>query len=207
MSVADALTEALTPWRVTDPDDLGTYAQVLGRMFLPVEVYAADRDDGTPGWSVMLDPDLCPVAGLPYLAQWVGERLPVGLSEAEARQWIKDAPNQKRGTPTAMALAAFRRLTGSKSVMFRERTKPDGSVDVDHVTIKTFTTETPDPVGTLNDILFVSPADIQVHYSTQDGPTWGDVELAYATWADVEAANATWADVMGREVGFVIWNP
>src|SRR3954452_18712789 len=106
-------------------------------MFTEVELYAIAEDDDQ-GWVILFDPDRCPAPALPYLAQYVGERLPVGLSEPLQREWIKDAPNQRRGTPMSIFLAAQRKLTGSRLVSMRER---DGG-DPDKLTVVTYTAQT-----------------------------------------------------------------
>lgn len=122
MSVADDLVAAFAPWMT---DDLEAYLRTIGEMFAEVEMYSDDSEE-FEGWTILLDPDRCPVAALPYLAQFVGERLPKGLAEAAQRQWIKDAPNQRRGTVSSIVRAAARRLTGAQLVTVIER---DGGPD------------------------------------------------------------------------------
>jgi hypothetical protein len=187
VSIADDLVAAHAPWLTPD---LETYLRAIGEMFSEVELYAILGDDDQ-GWVVLFDPDLAPAAALPYLAQYVGERLPVGLDEPHQREWIKDAPNQRRGTPLSIFQAAQRKLTGSRLVSMRER---DGG-NVDNLTIVTYTHETPDPAGTLQDIRDVVPHDINLTYNVLAGEDWGGVAASYATWAAVEAALPTWADV------------
>jgi hypothetical protein len=193
MSIADDLVDALAPWMTPD---LEVYARAIGEMFSEVELYAITGDDDQ-GWTVLFDPDRCPAPALPYLAQYVGERLPVGISEPAAREWIKDAPNQRRGTPQSIFLAAQRKLTGSRLVSMRER---DGG-DPDKLTVVTYTHETPDPDGTLADLLDVVPHDIDLTYSVLDGEDWGGVATDHATWTDVETAFPTWADVASAMSG------
>jgi hypothetical protein len=95
-------------------------------MFDQIEGYARDRPDGTPGWAILLDPDLCPAEALPYLAQFVGVKLPEGLTEAQQRFRIKATDGFNRGKPSAIIAAAQQFLTGNKTVIIRER---DPSVD------------------------------------------------------------------------------
>lgn len=193
MSIADDLVAALKPWLT---DDLETYLRAIGEMFTDVELYAmAEEDD--QGWVILFDPDQCPAPALPYLAQYVGERLPVGISDAAAREWIKDAPNQRRGTPMSIFYAAQRKLTGSRLVAMRER---DGG-DPEKLTVVTYTAETPDPAGTLADLRDVVPYDVDLTYSVLDGQDWGGVSTTFATWAAVDAAYATWADAAADLTG------
>lgn len=106
MTIADDLVAAHAPWLT---DDLETYLRAVGGMFTEIELYSADSEE-FDGWTILLDVDRCPVKALPYLAQYVGERLPVGLSEDAQRQWIRDAPNQRRGTIQSIVRAAARQL-------------------------------------------------------------------------------------------------
>jgi hypothetical protein len=117
MSIAEDLNEAMLPWLTPDLED---YNNAIGWMFHTVEQWF-DEDDEDGNWAMLLDPDLCPVEALPYLAQYVGERLPTGISEPLAREWIKDAPNQLRGTAYSIFRAAQRTLIGSRTVQIIER--------------------------------------------------------------------------------------
>lgn len=74
-------------------------------------------DDAEP-WSPLYDPDLCPAAFLPYLAQHVGVRIPVGTSEASAREMIKNPVGLKRCSREAVIDAVKLTLTGTKHVNF-----------------------------------------------------------------------------------------
>lgn len=197
MSIADDLVAAHTPWLTPD---LETYLRAIGGMFSEVELYAILGDDDQ-GWVVLFDPDQCPARALPYLAQYVGERLPVGLDEPHQREWIKDAPNQRRGTPLSIFQAAQRKLTGSRLVAMRER---DG--DVDHLTVVTYTAETPDSAGTLQDLRDVVPHDVILTYNVLAGEDWGGVNLDHATWAAVDSAFPTWADVAAALSGAVTFS-
>lgn len=76
---------------------------------------------GRPGWSILFDPDLCPVRYLPWLAMFAGVRLTTGMAEEEMRSRIKDRDGLRRGTPGAIARAVQQHLTGSKTVLIRER--------------------------------------------------------------------------------------
>ena len=201
--IADFVSQ-LTP-------DLQTYLEAIGSMFTPVELYVDDdpNEDGNGAWCILLDVDRTPYPdGTAYLAQWVGEIMPQGIAEAEARNWIVDGPNQRRGTTVSIARAAQRSLTGTKTVQILERTMPNGTVDPngDHFTVVTYVNETPDPAQVWADLLTVIPADMVCNYETDTGPKWLDIHSTYATWADVKAAFPTWGDVSGFHPGSSIWN-
>jgi hypothetical protein len=189
--IADDLVEIFEP--VLTPD-LETYLRAVALMFDEVEMYSTDDGD-FEGWTILFDPDRAPVGALPYLAQFVGEKLPVGLGEAESREWIKDRPNATRGTAMSMVLAAQRNLTGQRTVSWRERW--DGSVvDVDYAQLRTFTHETPDPAATERDVLSTTPADVILVYSAISGQSWADVIADHTDWDDVEGDYATWAEAV-----------
>src|SRR5690242_9840580 len=124
MSFTDRLSAALEPWMT---DDLQTLVDAIGAMFEPVETLVADTgidgDPGfVPGWGVVFDPDTCPPAQLPYLAQFVGAVIPTGADEATARAVVKAENNLTRGTPTAIAGAVRRTLSNPNgTVVFIER--------------------------------------------------------------------------------------
>lgn len=197
MSITDDLKDAWLPWMT---DDLGDYAEAIGSMWAETELYALDREleDGTiiPGWAVLLDPDLCPVPALPYLAMYVGEVLPVGISEPLAREWIKDAPNQRRGTNYAIFRAAQRSLEGQRHVIIRERDEEGGGGDdPDRITVATFTSETPNPTQVEADVRSVMDMTLSLNYQVLDGETWNDVDAGYADWQAVKDGNDTWTQV------------
>lgn len=81
--------------------DLADYVAAIASMWTEVEQYQADPDTDTVTWGALLDVDIAPMAGLPWLAQCVGERVPVGYTDAQARDWIRNSPEWVRGTPRA----------------------------------------------------------------------------------------------------------
>jgi hypothetical protein len=206
MTWADDAVAKLGPWWTVDFE---TYMRAIMSMASEVETYAEDvyDEDGnlvTPGWAIMLDPNNCPVEGLPYLAQWVGERLPNGITEAAARQWILDAPNQWRGTPRAIARAAQRWLTGSQLVQIRPRSKLDGTTNSDWLAIQVFEGDCPDSALVLAELRKVVPADIMVDFQVTPGATWEDAATGYSSWGALSSAYATWAD-LAAAAGFTGW--
>jgi hypothetical protein len=193
VSVADDLVEALAPWMTSDFED---YLRAIGEMFAETELYSADSDDGE-GWTILLDPDRCPPGALDYLAQFPGERLPAGLSDALKRERIKDRANQLRGTTWSIFAAAQRSLTGSRLVAITEQY----TADPDKIRVVTYTAQTPNPAQVLADLLEVVDIDLSLTYETLDGQTWNDAGAAYATWNDAGAAYATWNDAAADLAG------
>jgi hypothetical protein len=184
-SLVAQLLRRFEPWLTADLD---AFLRAIAAMFEQVAGYVLDTED-EEGWVVLFDPDLCPAEALPFLAQLVGETLPVGLPEAAAREWIKDNPNARRGTPESVFLATQRKLTGNRLVSMFERY---GGV-VDQLAIRTNTSETPDPAGTLADILSTLPADVVLDYQVGSGQTWNNVKVTYASWNAAKVK--TWNEI------------
>lgn len=127
---------------VTSAGPLTTYITGIAQPFELVEEWASDTDDDI-GWSLLLDIDRAPDEALPWLAQIVGMTLDTSLSVADQRIQIHQANNWKRGTPGAIQAAPLPYLTGSKTVILRERF--DGtSVDAPYyMQVATLASETP----------------------------------------------------------------
>jgi hypothetical protein len=193
-SFAAQLVRRHEPWLTADLDG---FLRAMATMFDQVILYSADTDE-QEGWVTLFDPDLCPAEALPYLAQLVGEVLPTGLPEAAAREWIKDNPNARRGTPESVFLAAQRKLTGGRLVSMFERFQ--GVVDV--VAIRTNVSQTPNPAGTLADILSALPADVVLDYQAVTGTTWDNVKATYASWNALTTTTKSWETLVSGLVGW-----
>jgi hypothetical protein len=189
----DDLLAAMAPWMTPELED---YLRSLASMWDEVEQFILDSDE-YEGWTILLDPDRCPAKALPFLAQFVGERLPVGLSTSMAREWIKDAPNQRRGTLESVFRAAQRSLVGNRLVLVLER---DGGT-ADRMTVVTYTQETPDPAQVLRDLQDVVPLDVNLVYQTLVGQPWSSVRASYATWNAVRSSFSTWGKLMTSQSG------
>lgn len=178
--------------------DLETYVGAISSMFEQSE--DAVRDGlGNPPFSMMFQPDTCPVAALPWLGQFVGVQ-PEKQSQFETdddfyarqRQRIKDHLGFARGSAAAMLAAAGSYLTGNKTVLFRER---DGSPY--HLTVVTRVAETPDPDKVLKALTDLKPAGITLDYHTIAGRDFAEVKALNATFAAATAAYPTFNDMRG----------
>ena len=85
--------------------------------------------DYIPGWSTLLDPDDCPDAFLPFLAQFNGTDVPLGLDAATVRRKITQESALQRGTLSAVASAVQRNLTGTQYVSLQERLDSNGNAN------------------------------------------------------------------------------
>jgi hypothetical protein len=198
VSVAEDFAAELSIWDLTG--DLTDYAEAIGQMYAQVELFAADTETQV-GWQPLWDVDLMPAYGLPWLAQTVGERIPVGLAEDAAREQIRKTPNQFRGTPSAIIDAVKAPLTGGKRVWFRERFNGSES-DEDWIAIATYASETPDERAVLNALRRTVPGDIDVFYEVLTGATWALLETPVTTWGALEVTyGPTWANIAGATPG------
>lgn len=111
------------------------------------------HDETGSGLRRLHDPDRAPALALVWLAQHAGvPSIPGDLTEDQARQLIKDAPGQRRGTPEAIKSAARRYLTGNQTVVLLTRLGGSRSY-----TVVTRTDETPDASAVLRALTSQKP--------------------------------------------------
>jgi hypothetical protein len=150
-------------------------------------------EDGPPYWSALVDIDRCPALALPWLAQMVGVVAPpqeVGESdnayEIRLREYIRATPGFSRGSPGAMMAAAQQFLTGTKSVIFRER-----DTGAYRLTVRTKVSETPDEAKVLKALLAQKPAGIVLDYDSISGQ---DYQLLYTNHPNYQDAYGDYPD-------------
>ena len=204
MTIYDDWAEQLAPWMTPDLDD---FIRAVAGMWANVEVYIDDDpDNDIVAWQPLFDVDIAPLKSLPWLAQCVGERLPVGMTEDQARDWIRLSPNWQRGTPQGIVNSVKRHLTGTQTVMFAERMHLDGTPDDDTVAIATYEEETPDQDIILDALRHNVPADLMFEYEALPQATWAVVQGGMDDWAELQATyGPTWAGVAGAKPGFNVW--
>jgi hypothetical protein len=161
------------------------------------------------GWRKMMDVDEADTVGLPYLAQWIGERLPAGMADALMRQQIRQNPNAYRGTLAAAVRGIQPMLTGSHTVFTRERYMNNGTPDVNWLAMMTYASETPNPtlVGQQLRNKLVG-ANIMLDYQTFSRNTWTIIETPTNPWSTIESGPKTWTQIetaLGIPGGYVIW--
>jgi len=76
-----------------------------------------------PGWTIILDPAVCPEAWLPWCAQILGVRVPPGLTIEEQRAYIIEHPSQQRGTTDSLLVFIHERAPTAQII---ERENPNG---------------------------------------------------------------------------------
>lgn len=192
----EELYEGLEP-AFTDGDEdrawaaLNLCAALVGAGIDQVHLYVTEKEDGTPGWGIALDPENVPLEALPWLAQFDGAVLTPQMSEAEQRQAIAQPEAMRRGTLAAITQVAKRRLTGSQTLLIDERYQGFGY----RLRIRTLASETPDPEATEEEIRREQkPIGIVLTYLAITTWDWGDLQLAEASWAAVQADFSDWLE-------------
>lgn len=179
--LAERLRDRTSP--LAPDDELYDYAHALlcgalGKALEQVgEVF--DPPGDVPPGAPLLDVDLCPDWALPWLAQIVGVSVPSGATADQARALIRDVAGWQRGTPAALRAATQAFLTGSKTVVFRER---DGG-DPYALEVVTLTSETPDPARTLAALLAQKPGGLVLRYRQVDVWDYQSMTDAGGTYA------------------------
>lgn len=197
-SFAEQAYEAVAPLSYADESygwPLLCLLGAIGSMFQLVEDLSRDTDDG-PGWSAALDVDRAPEAALPWLAQFVGVRIPLGLDEAQQRARIRSTDGFRRGTPAALVGAAQQYLTGSKTVIFRER---DGGAY--KLKVWTRTSETPDSAKVLAALLEQKPAGITLTYAAIADWIYDDISSSFGSYSAIYTTYVTYQGVLTNSPG------
>lgn len=190
MSLSDQIYDALGPF--AKADETGDLRDFIDALTAPAErVYGIVGEENQEfGWSVVLDPDVCPAEVLPWLAQWEGVTLTPDMSVPEQRQAIKDREGAARGRVATIRARIERTLTGEKRIILRERTPTPYSLY-----IRTIASETPDEELTRQAILQQKPAGIVLSYAAAVGITYIDLENDYDTYDDIAATGLTYGEL------------
>lgn len=182
---ATLLYDRLEPLAYADSTQsysLAHLCQAIGIMY--EDLY--DVLGGDNPWSVLFDVENIPLAFLPFLAQFLGARIPAGSDEETARSYVRTPSGLERGTVASIVAATQRTLTGGKNVVIIER---QGGNAYD-LLIHTRVAETPDAAATEASIITQKPAGIILSYVVSDDEAWDE---AVADWDDVPGR--TWASV------------
>jgi hypothetical protein len=150
-----------------------------------------------PAWAKVMDPQSCPEACLPYLAQFSGAILTPEMDEAARRAAIEVPEAFSRGRLASLEAVVKRRLTGTKFVQIDERVGGNAW----RVRVTTIEAETPDPEGTEADIKrFQLPVGIVLFMNKVIPWNWKELVEQKATWAVVKEEFSTWAELRSHEV-------
>lgn len=203
MTFADRLLSALSPVALGSAD-LDTYARgIADKMVQEVEDYASDGINGEVGWSAIVDLNRVPDKGLDWLAQFVGVTLNAGLTAAQKRQQIHAVGGWGRGSLASIAGAPVPYLTGTKTVIIRERDPAACAAQPAYgLTVITKTSETPNSAVVLAALIAQKPAGIVLNYVVLAG---NDYTLVYnggaTTYANVFSTYTTYQGLLNGVPG------
>lgn len=182
---------SLAPWGARSQDWL-EYNAALGSMFDFVMSLVSpsgypDEPTYIPAWSTLLDPDNCPTAFIPFLAQFNGTAIPTGTSEGDARGIVKREAGFQRGTPAAIVAAAERFLTTGSTPTLMERTAADAATaDPYHFCLVVDPAAITDIDSLIGAVNAVKPGGLQWTLIEASSYIWGQ---QIRTWA---ADTRTW---------------
>jgi hypothetical protein len=166
-SFTDSLIDLLEPMFYDDVNQghaLQTYLGGLGLNFEIVEEYARDTDDGKIGYSILVDATRVPDEAIPWLGQFVGITITQGLPPDQQKEQLIGLGNWKRGTVAALKAAPLPFLTGSQTVIVKERdTSPY------HFEVITYADETTDSAKVLEALMSQKPAGLIMTYIVFSG--------------------------------------
>lgn len=186
-------SEPLTGWALL------YYVSAIGEMFQDVKDLAGDvvvDGEVVPGWSVVVDLDRTPNKALGWLAQFVGVTLRPGLGDTDQRAWIRSTDGWRRGTRASMVGALRPYLSGTRTVLFRER-YPDSAYKL---MVVTRWGETPDPAAALSALLTQKPAGIVLDYHTINGRDYQEVKDDNANYTAARTAYANYDVMRGADL-------
>ena len=144
---------------VNQHNELALYLGSLGLNFEIIEEYARDSDDGKIGYSILVDATRVPDEAITWLGQFVGIRITQGLPPDMQKQQLVGLGNWKRGTVAALQAAPLPFLTGSQTVIVKERdTSPY------HFQVMTLASETVDQTKVLAALMTQKPGGLIMTY-------------------------------------------
>jgi len=192
---ADELYPELDPLTSAEADYDYPLMKFINTISLPyeeIEDLARDTSGTEPGWSVLLDIDRVPANAFGYLGQFIGVQLSPGLTNDQQRNRIRNTAGWTRGTVSAIVGAAQQRLTGSKTVILRERTQSSAY----KLEVYTYSNETPNAEITEADIMAQKPAGLLLTYTAISPNSYDALDTSYASYNELNAAFPTYNDIL-----------
>lgn len=144
-----------------------------------------------PGWSTLLDPYNCPAQFLPFLAQFNGANVPVGLDATTARAVIIGESAQHRGTVASVVSAVTRNLTGTQFVVVEERLNALGDEDPYHFLVLVRPEEVISVQAITDSVNAIKPGGVMWTLIQTDGWIISQMEASQVTISALEANFAT----------------
>jgi hypothetical protein len=200
--VSQRLYDGLEPVAAADQSlgwPLLAFVDTLGQMLQGAADLCEDGPNGEPGWSIILDIDRVPDAGLDYLGQFIGMHFYTGITPNQKRQQIRDRVSWQRGTPASIIAAVRLFLTGTQTVQLSER---DSSPY--HFNVAIWTTEAPTDTSSTSPVVryvnqFAKPAGLQWTLTVNPGSppsiTYGGIYTRGDTYSSIYTTFQTYADI------------
>jgi len=167
-SYSDALYERL-PSLFLDDEQHGFFGKDLCKAIMSMlqylDVITADTPTH-PGWTIILDPLVCPEEWLPWCAQVYGVKVPPGLTIEEIRAYINSPPQEARGSTAAMLTEGERTLIGAKHFRVQEQLGGDAYKEQ----FVSATDETPNPALTLVALTSQKPGGVKLEFTVTESP-------------------------------------
>jgi hypothetical protein len=194
MTLAERLLSDFEPYLDDDDGTLPMFTSAVTSPLEDLEAIAQPSDQGV-GFSSLLDPDRAPSEYLEWLGQAVGVAIATGKAEDAARESIKHPAGWRTGAPDSIIAAVRPTLVPvdpdiPATVIVLERTSGGWAAGDNpwHLTVATFTDETPDTAAALAAAL--SQKDI--------GNIMSVVQIAHWVYLTVLSSRTTYADVVSH---------
>jgi hypothetical protein len=166
-TAADDLYRRMGPLLEADPVNgyaLMAYVHGIAEQLQPIADVTGETDTHLP-WEGILDPVTAPLAWLQWLAQIPGVDIPPSDTEAQARDRIAQAAGIYEGTENALKLEVARTLTSGDPAMVRVVYPAFWGI-----TVRTRTSDTPDPAAAQAAALAQTPAGYLLTYIVSNEP-------------------------------------
>lgn len=175
--LGERLRERTQPLAPDDQHYDYAHAKLCEGMMLPFAQLAelVDPPDPYVPWEPLFNVNICPDWALPWLGQIFGVRVVASLPPDDQRQMIKELGAFARGSPDAIRAAARFGLTGSKTVLLRERDDGDAYL----LEVVTLVDETPDPALVVRLVLSQKPGGIKLNTHAIVGWDYQQMTLTY----------------------------
>jgi hypothetical protein len=194
MTLAERFLSDFEPYLDDDDGTLPMFTTAVTSPLEDLETIAQPDDQGV-GFSSLLDPDRAPADYLEWLGQAVGTAIARGTAEDVARDAIKHPAGWRTGTVASIIAAVQPTLVPvdpsiPATVIVLERTSGGWSSTDNpwHLTVATFTDETPDAAAAT--VAALSQKDI--------GNIMNVVQIAHWVYLTVLTSRTTYADVVSH---------
>jgi hypothetical protein len=167
---SQALIKLLQPMFYADAANgnaLSTYLSSMGdSLFQILQDWSSDTTDvpPKPGYSILVDSTRVPDVAVPWLAQFVGLVISDSLPPSQQHSMLNGLGAWKRGTVAALQAAPLPWLTGSQTVLVKER-----DTSAYHLQVTTYASETTNSTAVAAALQANKPAGLVLTYVLYSG--------------------------------------